>query len=270
MSLTNRRICSRWSVAAATAHRPGLPEDRRVLGPARSAPDERLEQGDLGAERRVDGLGRGAGVGGDGRDRRARVAVLHEALPGRVEDPLARLLRAFAAAFRPVGAAGLDGLRHFDRVLLSSIQLYSDEKRNDDQIRTSSVRRDRRPAAHRRGLLAGPARRRRRARRATTSLEHQNFGPDHADGADGVKAVISSLRRAFSDFELTIEDLVVAGDVVWTRNVATGTNDGSFMGRPPTGRPMRIDVFDVLRVVDGKVVEHWGVPDRRRCSSARS
>lgn len=92
--------------------------------------------------------------------------------------------------------------------------------------------------------------------------EHQNFGPDHADGADGVKAVISSLRRAFSDFKLTIEDLVVAGDVVWTRNVATGTNDGSFMGRPPTGLPMRIDVFDVLRVVDGKIVEHWGVPDR--------
>jgi predicted ester cyclase len=97
---------------------------------------------------------------------------------------------------------------------------------------------------------------------ADESLEHQNFGPDHAPGAEGVKAVISSLRRAFSDFELTIEDLVVAGDVVWTRNVATGTNDGSFMGRPPTGLPMRIDVFDVLRVVDGKVVEHWGVPDR--------
>lgn len=34
------------------------------------------------------------------------------------------------------------------------------------------------------------------------------------------------------------------------------------MGRPPTGLPMRIDVFDVLRIVDGKVVEHWGVPDR--------
>lgn len=97
---------------------------------------------------------------------------------------------------------------------------------------------------------------------ADESIEHQNFGPDHAPGADGVKAVISSLRRAFSDFELTIEDLVVAGDVVWTRNVATGTNDGSFMGRPPTGLPIRIDVFDVLRVVDGKVVEHWGVPDR--------
>lgn len=93
-------------------------------------------------------------------------------------------------------------------------------------------------------------------------VEHQDFGPDHAPGAEGVKAVISSLRRAFPDFRLAIEDLVVAGDVVWTRNVATGTQDGPYMGRPPSGRSFRIDVFDVLRVRDGLIVEHWGVPDR--------
>jgi steroid delta-isomerase-like uncharacterized protein len=93
-------------------------------------------------------------------------------------------------------------------------------------------------------------------------VEHQDFGPDHAPGPAGVRAVIASLRRAFPDFRLAVEDLVVAGDVVWTRNVATGTHDGAFMGHPPTGRPMRIQVFDVLRVVDGRIVEHWGVPDR--------
>jgi predicted ester cyclase len=97
---------------------------------------------------------------------------------------------------------------------------------------------------------------------ADDMIEHQNFGPDHAPGAEGVKAVIVSLRRAFSDFQLTIHDLVVDGDLIWTRNIGTGTNDGPYMGNPPTHRPMRVDVFDVLRVVDGKVVEHWGVPDR--------
>ena len=97
---------------------------------------------------------------------------------------------------------------------------------------------------------------------ADDMIEHQNYGPDHAPGAEGVKAVSVSLRRAFSDFRLTIEDLVVSGDIVWTRNVGAGTNDGPYMGNPPTHRPMRVDVFDVLRVVDGKVVEHWGVPDR--------
>ena len=93
-------------------------------------------------------------------------------------------------------------------------------------------------------------------------VEHQDYGPNHAAGPAGVRAVITSLRRAFTDFNLTIEDLVVAGDTVWIRNVATGTNDGPYMGQPPTGRRFRVHVFDVLRVVDGRVVEHWGVPDR--------
>ena len=74
-------------------------------------------------------------------------------------------------------------------------------------------------------------------------------------------AVIASLRRAFSDFHLAIEDLAV-GSTVWLRMVATSTNDGSFMGHPPTGRSIRADVVDVIRVEDGRMVEHWGVPDR--------
>jgi predicted ester cyclase len=93
-------------------------------------------------------------------------------------------------------------------------------------------------------------------------VEHQSFGPDHAPGAAGVRAVVESLHRAFPDFRLTIEDLVDDGGTVWLRMVATGTNSGSFMGHPPTGRPMRTDVFDVIRVEDGRMVEHWGVPDR--------
>jgi predicted ester cyclase len=44
----------------------------------------------------------------------------------------------------------------------------------------------------------------------------------------------------------------------------SGTQDGVFMGNPPTGKRMRIDVFDLLRVADGRIVEHWGVPDRLR------
>ena len=92
--------------------------------------------------------------------------------------------------------------------------------------------------------------------------EHQDFGPNHAPGAEGVRAVIASLRGAFSDFHLEIQDLTVAGDTAWARLVATGTHDGPFMGHPPTGRRFRADVFDVVRVVDGRMVAHWGVPDR--------
>ena len=71
-----------------------------------------------------------------------------------------------------------------------------------------------------------------------------------------------SLRHALSDFRLEIEDVTVAGDTVWLRMTGSGTNDGPLMGNEPTGRPMRTQVFDSLRVHDGKIVEHWGVPDR--------
>jgi len=40
-----------------------------------------------------------------------------------------------------------------------------------------------------------------------------------------------------------------------------GTNTGAFFG-PPSGQPVDITVFDQARIIDGRIVEHWGVPDR--------
>ena len=50
--------------------------------------------------------------------------------------------------------------------------------------------------------------------------------------------------------------------MVWFRIRSTGTNDGPMWGRPATGRPIDITVMDVMRVADGRIVEHWGVADR--------
>ena len=66
----------------------------------------------------------------------------------------------------------------------------------------------------------------------------------------------------FPDLRLTIEDTTVEGDKVWISMRARGTNNGSIMGKPPTGKKMEIGVFDVCRVKDGKIVEHRGVPDQ--------
>ena len=37
---------------------------------------------------------------------------------------------------------------------------------------------------------------------------------------------------------------------------------GNVLGRPATGRSFEITVMDVIRFADGKIVEHWGVPDQ--------
>jgi steroid delta-isomerase-like uncharacterized protein len=95
------------------------------------------------------------------------------------------------------------------------------------------------------------------------------FAADHVEhqvgiepGREGVKGSIRYLRTAFPDLHLTIESTLADGDRVWTRISATGTHMGPFMGVPATGRSFRIDVIDIVRVVDGRIVEHWGVADR--------
>ena len=94
---------------------------------------------------------------------------------------------------------------------------------------------------------------------APDALEHQRgSGP----GIEGTKNTIRTLRSWFTDFELEIVDVVASGDTVWIRNRATGINTGSVMGRPPTGRSFEITVIDICRFADGKIVEHWGVPDQ--------
>jgi len=50
--------------------------------------------------------------------------------------------------------------------------------------------------------------------------------------------------------------------VVVTRKVFRGTHRGELMGIPPTGRTVAIDVIDVVRLEDGRTVEHWNVVDR--------
>jgi predicted ester cyclase len=82
----------------------------------------------------------------------------------------------------------------------------------------------------------------------------------HAD-REGFKQDIQFIRNGFPDFHLTIEEMLLDGDRVWVRSTARGTNTGPFMG-PPTGKPIEVVVFDICRVQEGRIVEHWGVPDR--------
>lgn len=90
------------------------------------------------------------------------------------------------------------------------------------------------------------------------STEHQ-FGL-HA-GYQGLESDVRFLRGTFPDLHLTIEDMVTSGEMVWARMTARGTNTVGFMG-PPNGKSFEITVFDQVRVVNGKIVEHWGSPDR--------
>lgn len=93
-------------------------------------------------------------------------------------------------------------------------------------------------------------------------VEHQfGMAGRGAEAIAHVKAAIRDVHRAVPDISFTIEDSVESGDVIWVRVRAQGTATGPFFG-PPSGRPLDFMVIDVARVADGRITEHWGVPDR--------
>ena len=99
-------------------------------------------------------------------------------------------------------------------------------------------------------------------------LIDEYFDPDFIENQFGLKPTIAGMKddfrflyQAFPDYHLVIEDIVADSDRVWLRMTCTGTNKGGFMG-PPNGKSFKITVMDVIRLKNGKVVEHWGVPDR--------
>ena len=82
-----------------------------------------------------------------------------------------------------------------------------------------------------------------------------------------MKAAIRDVHGAMPDISFTIEDSAESGDIirvrvrVRVRVRGRGTATGPFFG-PPSGRPVDFTVVDVALVADGRITEHWGVPDR--------
>lgn len=76
-----------------------------------------------------------------------------------------------------------------------------------------------------------------------------------------MRGAIEDVHRMAPDATFTIEDAAACGDRVGVRVRLRGTAAGPFFG-PPSGRLLDITVFDQARIVDGRIIEHWGVPDR--------
>ena len=85
--------------------------------------------------------------------------------------------------------------------------------------------------------------------------------PVEATGAEALKEVFSRLHRAFPDLHVSVEDVIAEGDRIAARNSVTGTHQGDYMGIPPTGRRVTYNEMFIVRFVDGRIAETWGVVD---------
>ena len=76
-------------------------------------------------------------------------------------------------------------------------------------------------------------------------------------GHSGVKGAIELVRNAFDRFTETIEDIIIEGDKVVTRYVASGVHSGQYFDLPPTGTLVSVDEISIFRVRNRLVVEQW-------------
>jgi predicted ester cyclase len=85
--------------------------------------------------------------------------------------------------------------------------------------------------------------------------------PGLPEGIAGVRSFFEILKDAFPDADLEIEQLVADGDWVAVASRLTGTHTGSLMGVEATGRRASVAMIDLVRVADGRIVEHRGLTD---------
>ncbi len=91
-------------------------------------------------------------------------------------------------------------------------------------------------------------------------VEHEPF-PGIPPDKEGVRQFFRVFRAAFPDLHMEPHEMLVDGDLACARITVTGTHQADFLGIPPSDRQIEIGGFDMLRLRDGLVTEHWGLTD---------
>ncbi len=91
-------------------------------------------------------------------------------------------------------------------------------------------------------------------------IEHEEM-PGMGSGLEGLKNLIRMMRQAFPDLLLKIDDTISSGDQVCVRQTFSGTNTGSLLGNPPTGKSASWESVDIIGFRNGRLAEHWGQMD---------
>jgi predicted ester cyclase len=91
---------------------------------------------------------------------------------------------------------------------------------------------------------------------------NQTAPPGVPKGPEGVMYFFNHfLKPAFPELKVDIQRQVAENDIVTTHKIFHTIHKGDFMGIPATGRNVTMEVIDIIRLKDGKFVEHWNVLD---------
>ena len=85
--------------------------------------------------------------------------------------------------------------------------------------------------------------------------------PGQTPGIAGIKETFNMLFTGFPDLTTSIDLLVAEDDLVVGHFTTSGTHQGELMGIPATGKKVSFTETHILRIANGKAVEHWGNQD---------
>ncbi len=91
-------------------------------------------------------------------------------------------------------------------------------------------------------------------------FQHHNW-PWASPGVAGLNELIAMVESGFTDYQFQIEDTITEGDKVVVRMSQSAVHSGELMGVPPTGKQVNYTGIHILRIANGKVVEHWREED---------
>src|SRR5260370_2059209 len=81
-------------------------------------------------------------------------------------------------------------------------------------------------------------------------VDHQRPASLDVSGSEEFKQIVMGARKSLQNLRVTVEDVIAEDDKVTTRLHWHSTH--------PTGKNVDRETIDILRFVNGKVVEHWG------------
>jgi len=95
---------------------------------------------------------------------------------------------------------------------------------------------------------------------ASDCVYHMNV--QQIQGLEALKQVIEAEIKGFPDLHVAIKDMMAEGDKVCVRLEETFTHTNEFRGLAPTGKKITDTAVAIFSIVEGKIVEGWGVYDQ--------
>jgi predicted ester cyclase len=93
------------------------------------------------------------------------------------------------------------------------------------------------------------------------SPDFERRSPPELRGLAEYRAWKAALRRMWSDERWEVLGLAAADDRVWVHLSNESTHAGEWNGLPATGKRVRFETVNILRIEAGRIAEMWRVAD---------